>query len=1168
MQDWSGTAEESIARALNEGTTSVDLSSFSLAALPESLRSLSGLSTLDLSGNKLRVLPDWLGELGELTKLDVSGNGLEALPESLGALTQLNTLHLSRNRLQTLPALISSLTGLNTLQLIDSGLTALPESLRSLTELTTLYLGDNALGVLPDWLGELHKLTNLYLGSNGLEALPPSLSGLTSLMTLNLSRNRLQTLPDWLGALTALQVLDVSDNKLGALHESLGGLANLRVLDASGNRLESLPQSLSGLTNLTTLHLSRNRLQALPDWLGELTSLTDLGLGDNGLVTLPESFANLVGLTTLGLDGNWLETMPGSLRPLTKLSTLNLSGNRLQTLPDWLPELTTLNIGDNWLVTLPESVRSLTDLSTLHLSRNRLQTLPDWLDEMTSLTTLNLSDNRLQTLPDALAGLPDLTNVYLHGNPLISPPPEIVAGGTQSVLAFLRAGRNAGTKRLWRSKLLLVGQGRAGKTTLVAALEGRKFDPLQKSTEGLSISDLMLPHPNPDGDPDLDGIEMDLSVWDFGGQEIYHATHQFFLTARSLFLVVWDPNTGYDNSRLQYWLNTVTARAPDAPILLVATHGAQRPADLPLADLRRRFPAIVGAFTVDSATGDQIDELRETIAAHAANLPLMGAPWPAHWAAGADAIRALPGSHTTADAVHTLLDSHAVTGADQDELLSALSILGDILHYPDDSRLADTIVLQPQWLNTRIARILDSKPVAARGGQLLWDDVSMQWADIDPAMREHFLTMMDRYDISYRVHDLDAATASLVIALLPWERPDLSTHWPQSYTGRQTGLSYQLSFIPPGIPTWFITRTRRFTVEHWRTGALLRDPDTGSQALIEADPDTGALHLAARGADLERFLPVLLAELAHSLARYPGLSAKRFVDCPHPDGDQHTPHQYNYMHLLKMLLRDDVTVTCPETGTDFEIAPLLAGINPTPAELADLSRSAEILHLEAKLGVRFDELEAGIQATRQDTAVLRVAAAEAVGVRCPSVFTVRAVRRGPMRVRYQLRVCCQSEDGPHEVQGKDAAYDLHALRAWARTIAPGVQAIAASAKAAAPLISLLLAGVALELHGNAKKEVVNARTHLASIPNHLSLIDQPSGTEAIHEVTEPTSFAHTEADYRQIQGLFQALDTQRTNRRPWGGLSAAQDTKGHTIYLCPQHAPRHDAAPDTAHEAL
>ena len=29
-----------------------------------------------------------------------------------------------------------------------------------------------------------------------------------------------------------------------------------------------------------------------------------------------------------------------------------------------------------------------------------------------------------------------------------------------------------------------------------------------------------------------------LNVWDFGGQEIMHATHQFFLTTRSLYLVV------------------------------------------------------------------------------------------------------------------------------------------------------------------------------------------------------------------------------------------------------------------------------------------------------------------------------------------------------------------------------------------------------------------------------------------------------------------------------------------------------------------------------------------------------------------------------------------------------------------------------------------------------
>lgn len=49
-----------------------------------------------------------------------------------------------------------------------------------------------------------------------------------------------------------------------------------------------------------------------------------------------------------------------------------------------------------------------------------------------------------------------------------------------------------------------------------------------------------------------------LHVWDFGGQEIMHATHQFFLTERSLYLLVLSGrqgvrtrkrNTGFSSSR-------------------------------------------------------------------------------------------------------------------------------------------------------------------------------------------------------------------------------------------------------------------------------------------------------------------------------------------------------------------------------------------------------------------------------------------------------------------------------------------------------------------------------------------------------------------------------------------------------------------------------------------
>jgi len=136
---------------------------------------------------------------------------------------------------------------------------------------------------------------------------------------------------------------------------------------------------------------------------------------------------------------------------------------------------------------------------------------------------------------------------------------------------------------------------------------------------------------------------MRLAAWDFGGQEIYHATHQFFLTDQSLFVLVWNARTGYEHGRLRYWLDLITARASQAPILIVATHvptehEAGRAPDQPSTQLHRNYPQICASAQVDSATHDGITELSTLIARHAASLPLMGQLWPQSWQDAPDAI--------------------------------------------------------------------------------------------------------------------------------------------------------------------------------------------------------------------------------------------------------------------------------------------------------------------------------------------------------------------------------------------------------------------------------------------------------------------------------------------------------------------------------------------------
>ena len=63
------------------------------------------------------------------------------------------------------------------------------------------------------------------------------------------------------------------------------------------------------------------------------------------------------------------------------------------------------------------------------------------------------------------------------------------------------------------------------------------------------------------------------SVWDFAGQEEYYATHQVFLSKRSLYLAVWNVVKGKDCIVvLQPWLSNIILRAPESQVIIVAIY--------------------------------------------------------------------------------------------------------------------------------------------------------------------------------------------------------------------------------------------------------------------------------------------------------------------------------------------------------------------------------------------------------------------------------------------------------------------------------------------------------------------------------------------------------------------------------------------------------------------
>lgn len=97
-----------------------------------------------------------------------------------------------------------------------------------------------------------------------------------------------------------------------------------------------------------------------------------------------------------------------------------------------------LDLSDLRLRLLPNSLIQLTQLRSLNLSNNRLTKLPNSLGRLTQLQTLDLRDNMLMTLPSFIGRLPELKSLDLCNNELGDLPTEIVAKGTEAILAYLR----------------------------------------------------------------------------------------------------------------------------------------------------------------------------------------------------------------------------------------------------------------------------------------------------------------------------------------------------------------------------------------------------------------------------------------------------------------------------------------------------------------------------------------------------------------------------------------------------------------------------------------------------------------------------------------------------------------------------------------------------------
>ncbi|NEZ59582.1 COR domain-containing protein [Adonisia turfae] len=743
---------------------------------------------------------------------------------------------------------------------------------------------------------------------------------------LSLSDLELTSVPKELYQLNQLIQLDLSQNQLTSVPQELGQLNNLTYLSLSQNQLTSIPKELGQLNNLTNLDLFRNQLTSIPKELSQLNNLEFLNLGKNQLISIPKRLYKLNNLIQVVLDDNQLTSIPRELGQLNNLTDLYLFGNQLTS--------------------IPKELGQLNSLTELHLDENQLTSIPKELSQLNNLTLLSLSENQLTSIPKELDQLTNLTKLFLHENEQLGISAEILGSTWQEVNSGATPSKPADILNYYfriqtdrqplnEAKLILVGFGAVGKTSLVNRLIHNTFDPDSKKTEGINITQWPLQlNQNED---------ITLHVWDFGGQEIMHSTHQFFLTERSLYLLVLNGRQGHEDADAEYWLELIQSFGGDSPIIVVLNKVEEHPFDINRRALQQKFPNIREFIQTDCQTEIGIHTLRTAIERETDRLEHLRDPFPSSWFEIKKRLSDMTANYISFEKYREICQADGEPDPSaQNSLAVHLHSLGIALNYRQDSRLRDTHVLNPHWVTNGIYKLLNDHDLTKANGEL---DINCLNRLLDPKdypleRHDFLLGLMRKFELCFPFQEDDKRY--LIPDLLDKQQPEAASQFelPDCLNFR-----YEYPILPEGLLPRFIVRTHVLSDHQlrWRTGVILNFE--GNQALVKADPQDKSVSISVNGplSSRRRLLAIIRSDFdrIHSNFKF---TPKELVPVP---GYPNITVSYKDLLIRESKGRQSFEEVVGDELIDLNVQDLLNGVDieGSRQRLSDIERRNQALKL-------------------------------------------------------------------------------------------------------------------------------------------------------------------------------------------------------------------------------
>lgn len=668
---------------------------------------------------------------------------------------------------------------------------------------------------------------------------------------------------------------------------------------------------------------SREEHDRIPSVLFTLTNLVELNFYDC-------------------IDSNqstFLKRIPLGLSCLENLKKLTISHCGLEKL-----DFDTSSNGANTHESMQKSFfYKMKNLEILSVPVNRIRSIPSSIGFCTSLKSLRIYNNEIDELPMTILNLKNLRELLCFGNKITKFPISLTKYCSQledlrilnqavdikkkiSVIAsdeknlskirdleakqprekpftqtveYLNKFLSSNMKiRPNRCKLMFVGDGAVGKTTTIRSLK-QNVERSKKTrqpvldnvaTDGIDMLNLRIPAGFKYTTGHLGGSEcINFSCWDFAGQDVYTYTHQFFLSDKAIYMIGFNVENALrpdgdplNMMRVDYWLQSISLRFPNSPIIIFGTHIDGKVSKDQLKALQKQLSEkyvknkklrVLKVIFISNENGKGIKELLDEIKSVCKAkkfAPILGVEreYDIRWllleerGKSLGDLRIMP-IISFDEWVEVAKNDVGLTSLD--DIRKATQYLHDTgsLVWFNEEGLSDIVCLRPDFLADVFAAVISAKTGLSSG--ILKHEFLLQiWKGFPVYLYPYMMALLEKFEITHRLEgeainntaittslltsqvnenltldnaDMDMSLFkgySIIPSMLPENPPALeqiTKFWPTVFTaGREVERVYQFDFIPNGFFSRLMIRLLHSQWNanvFWRYGIIMQK-DEGS----------------------------------------------------------------------------------------------------------------------------------------------------------------------------------------------------------------------------------------------------------------------------------------------------------------------------------------------------